>query len=135
MPKFILGKFQIPKMAGLTRLLFYHISFPLSDCMCRAAFLSSSEVQFPRYRPFVLPTLTSRTRALVFSPKKISLRQPEGSISTCGEHLFLDISEVNRQVIYRTRSAGQNISQYIECTREAQIRPKGISGIFILFQF
>ena len=34
---------------------------------------------------------------------------------------FVDISEVNRQVIYRNRSAGQNISQYIECTRQDKI--------------
>ena len=34
---------------------------------------------------------------------------------------FVDISEVNRQVIYRNRSARQNISQYIECTRQDKI--------------
>ena len=39
-------------------------------------------------------------------------------VCTSGETLFIDISEVNRQVIYRNRSAGQNISQYIECTRQ-----------------
>ena len=33
----------------------------------------------------------------------------------------MDILEVNRQVIYRIRSAGQNISQYIECTRQDKI--------------
>ena len=33
---------------------------------------------------------------------------------------FVNISEVNRQAIYRTRSAGQNISQYIGFTTTAQ---------------
>ena len=36
---------------------------------------------------------------------------------------FLDISEVNQQATYSTRSTGENISQYIGYTREAQIRP------------
>ena len=39
----------------------------------------------------------------------------------CYLHLrwyFVNISEVNRQVIYRTRSAGLNISQYIESTQQ-----------------
>ena len=31
---------------------------------------------------------------------------------------FVNISEVNRQAIYRTRSAGPNISQYIGSTRQ-----------------
>ena len=34
--------------------------------------------------------------------------------------LFLDISEVKRPVIYRYRSAVQNISQYIGCTRQGK---------------
>ena len=34
---------------------------------------------------------------------------------------FVDISEVNRQVIHCNRSAGQNILQYIECTRQDKI--------------
>ena len=38
--------------------------------------------------------------------------------SNSGKNSFVDISEVNRQVIYRNRSAGQNISQYIGCTRQ-----------------
>ena len=34
---------------------------------------------------------------------------------------FVDISPINRDVIYRTRSAGSNISQYIGSTRETWI--------------
>ena len=33
----------------------------------------------------------------------------------------MDISPINRDVIYRTRSAGSNISQYIGSTRETWI--------------
>ena len=48
-----------------------------------------------------------------------------------GEHL--DISEVNRRAIYCTCSAGQNISQYIGCTRKAQIRQKVFLGFSTYF--
>ena len=48
-------------------------------------------------------------------------------------HSFVNILEVNRQAIYRTRSAGQNISQYIGCTREAQIRQKVFLGFSTYF--
>ena len=68
---------------------------------------------------------------LLFTLRAPHVPESEGEglkeMDDCGTRLvvniFLDISEVNRQAIYRTRSAGQNILQYIGCTREAQIRP------------
>ena len=48
-------------------------------------------------------------------------------VATSGEHLFQIyrrlIGRPYITLIYCTHSAGQNILQYIECTREAQIRP------------
>ena len=53
-------------------------------------------------------------------------------IYCCGETLLLIYRRFNnRQAIYRTRSEGQNILQYIGCTREAQDKTTNIL-IYIL---
>ena len=60
----------------------------------------------------------------VTQPRVFKLSVPGGLRIFRAFASLLDISEVNRKAIYRTRSAGQNLSQYIGCTREAKIRPQ-----------
>ena len=54
----------------------------------------------------------------VTQPRVFKLSVPGGLRIFRAFASLLDISEVNRKAIYRTRSAGQNLSQYIGCTRE-----------------